>query len=167
MPKRVVVPLDGSPLAEAIVPFLLEIGWPLTMDLVLVRIVPAPLQVNGQAPDLSDAAAPQVDAEAYLARIATGLRARGVETATEVRDGSPVDEILAVARERGADLIAMTTHGRSRQAGTVVGSVAEAVVRRASIPVFLLRITEAELAKMQVRRSDRRAMGFEGEETPR
>ena len=87
--------------------------------------------------------------------------------ATEVRDGPPVDEILAVARERGADLIAMTTHGRSWQAGAVVGSVAEAVVRRASMPVCLLRITEAELAKTQGRRSDGLVTESQGEETGR
>jgi nucleotide-binding universal stress UspA family protein len=166
--KRVVVALDGSPMAEAIVPFLLEIAWPLTLDLVLVRaVVPVPLRTDEGEPDRPDGAARRFDADAYLTRIATDLRARGVQTATEVRDGSPVDEILAVARERGADLIAMTTHGHSGRAGAVVGSVAEAVVRRASMPVFLLRITEAELAKTQVGRSDALAMESKGTETRR
>jgi len=153
-------------LAEAIVPFLLEIAWPLTMDLVLVRVV-VPVPPHERAPDLPDVAARRLDAEAYLARIATTLQANGVETATEVRDGPPVDEILAVARERSANLIAMTTHGRSGPGRTVFGSGAEAVVRRASMPVFLLRITDAELARTQARRPEGLAMESEGKETRR
>ena len=85
-------------------------------------------------------------------------RALGVETETEVRDGPAVGEILAAARERGADLIAMTTHGRSGPARALFGSVAEAVVRHASMPVFLLRITEAELTQTQARQADRLAV---------
>jgi nucleotide-binding universal stress UspA family protein len=82
------------------------------------------------------------EAREYLAPLATQLAARGVRARTEVRRGDPVLEIAAVAAEVGADLIAMTTHGRSGLGRALFGSVAEAVLRRVEIPVFLMRFTK-------------------------
>jgi nucleotide-binding universal stress UspA family protein len=67
---------------------------------------------------------------------------------TEVRRGEPVEEIVRGAREVGADLIAMTTHGRSGFGRLLFGSVAEAVLREAELPVFLMRMTEAQAAEV-------------------
>ena len=61
---------------------------------------------------------------------------------TEARYGNPVTEIVAAARQTGADIIAMTTHGRSGVSRLVFGSIAEAVLRRAEIPVLMMRLTE-------------------------
>ncbi len=61
---------------------------------------------------------------------------------TLLRRGDPMREILTAAGDAGADLIAMTTHGRSGLGRLLFGSVAEAVLRRAEIPVFLMRLTE-------------------------
>jgi len=74
-----------------------------------------------------------------LAPIAAGLRARGVETAWEIRVGRAEEQIVAGARAVGADLIAMSTHGRSGLGRLLFGSVAEQVLRRADVPVFLMR----------------------------
>ena len=60
--------------------------------------------------------------------------------------GDPAREILAGAAETGADLIAMTTHGRSGLGRLLLGSVAQAVLRRADIPVFLMRLTESTIS---------------------
>jgi nucleotide-binding universal stress UspA family protein len=147
----VIVPLDGSELAETIIPFLLEIAGPLDMSVMLLRVVEpmTPVVVEGSAHVvLEDVEARRRDAEEYLAPLAAALRARGVSVETAVRRGQPVsEEILAAAREAGADLIAMTTHGRSGLGRLLFGSVAEALLRQAPMPVFLLRQTEAELAK--------------------
>jgi nucleotide-binding universal stress UspA family protein len=62
-----------------------------------------------------------------------------------VRRGEPAGEILAAAREAKADLIAMTTHGRSGFGRLLFGSVAEAVLRQSEVPVFLMRQTEAQV----------------------
>jgi nucleotide-binding universal stress UspA family protein len=86
------------------------------------------------------------DALEYLAPLADDLRTRGIRVRTEVRRGEPVDEIVDCAREADADLIAMTTHGRSGLGRLLFGSVAEAVLRQAEIPVFLMRMTEAQVA---------------------
>jgi len=68
-----------------------------------------------------------------------------------VRRGNPADEIVAAARETGADIIAMSTHGRGGLGRLVFGSVAQAVLRHVDIPVLLMRATEAQVAKRGAR----------------
>jgi nucleotide-binding universal stress UspA family protein len=121
---------------------------------VLLRVVQPlpPIVVEGSGPVIADVlATQQIDAEEYLAALAVELRAKGVRVKTRVRRGAPTDEILAGAREESADLIAMTTHGRSGFGRLLFGSVAEEVLRRSDIPVFLLRCTEAEVARRATR----------------
>jgi len=86
----------------------------------------------------------RVDAEEYLARLARDLRNGGVRVDTRVNRGEAAHEILAVARDAAADVVAMCTHGRSGFGRFVFGSVAEVVVRRARIPVLLLKPGETE-----------------------
>jgi nucleotide-binding universal stress UspA family protein len=149
MYKRALVPLDGSMVAESIIPFILEIAGPLDMEVALVRVlVPAPpMAVEGtRHVVIEDAAKLRADAEKYLASIAADLHAKGVSVTTAVRRGEPVAEILAAAREVDADLIAMTTHGRSGLSRLLFGSVAAAVLSHAEVPVFLMRQTAAQVA---------------------
>jgi nucleotide-binding universal stress UspA family protein len=73
------------------------------------------------------------------------LADKGVRTRLEVRHGTPVTEIVGCAQAVGADLIAMTTHGRSGLGRLLFGSVAESVLRHAEIPVFLMRLTESQV----------------------
>lgn len=145
MYKRAVVPLDGSTVAESILPFLLEIAGPLDIELVLLQVLnPLPSTLEEASPVLEPEARRQV-AEAYLRPVAAGLREKGVRTRVQVRIGDPAAEIRAGADEVGADLIAMTTHGRSGLGRLLFGSVAEAVLRQGDVPVFLMRQTEAAL----------------------
>ena len=149
MYKRAVVALDGSPVAEAIIPFILEIAGPLDMEVVLVRVnrpVPPEVIEGSRHVIVEDPETSRIDAEEYLAPLAVELRNKGVRTRTEVRRGQPAEEIVRAARESGADLIAMTTHGRSGFGRLLFGSVAEAVLRESRLPVFLMRVTEAQVA---------------------
>jgi nucleotide-binding universal stress UspA family protein len=135
--------------AEAIVPFILEIAGPLDMEVALLRVVvPAPPVVfEGASPVIvDDFDKLRSEAEEYLASIATALRARGVRVTIRVRAGDAVSQILEGAREANADLIAMTTHGRGGFGRLLFGSIAEAVLRQAEIPVFLMRQTKAQVA---------------------
>lgn len=140
MYKRVIVPLDGSPLAEGVLPFILEVAGPLDVEVVLLRVIEH--DVRGAYVHFDDIGALRGQAQTYLAPLAEELRARGVRVETAVRTGEPVDQILACTREAGADLIAMTTHGRSGLGRLLFGSVAEAVLRQADVPVFLMRLTK-------------------------
>lgn len=144
--KRVLVTLDGSPIAETILPFIMQIAGPLDAEVVLLRVVvPVPPQVveGSRHVVIEDVEGRLAEARAYLAPLAAELTARGVRVRTTVRRGDPVIEIAAAAAEMGADVIAMTTHGRSGLGRVLFGSVAEAVLRQVDIPVFLMRFTKS------------------------
>lgn len=149
MYNRALVPLDGSMVAETIVPFVLQIAGPLDMEITLFRVVVPPprIAIDERDSRVNHVDQLRIDAEEYLTAIAAELRAKGLRVDTQVRVGdSAVEEILAGARDVGADLIAMTTHGRGGLGRLLFGSVAEAVLRQADIPVFLMRQTKAQVA---------------------
>jgi nucleotide-binding universal stress UspA family protein len=153
MYRRVLVPLDGSPLAEGILPFILQIAGPLDLDVILVRVMQPimPQATEGTRHFMvDDVAARLTEARAYLASVAADLREQGVRATTDARHGEPVTELVAAARETGADLIGMTTHSRSGFGRLLLGSVAEAVLRRAEIPVLMLRLTERQMFAAEV-----------------
>ena len=119
------------------------------MEITLFRVVVPPPRIAIDERDSSVNHVDQlrIDAEEYLTAIAAELRAKGLRVDTQVRVGdNAVEEILAGARDVGADLIAMTTHGRGGLGRLLFGSVAEAVLRQADIPVFLMRQTKAQVA---------------------
>jgi nucleotide-binding universal stress UspA family protein len=154
MYKRALVPLDGSPIAEAIIPFILEIAGPLDMEVVLLRVVEPipPIALEGSRHiEVEDVELRRTDAEEYLAPIAVELRNKGVRVESRVRRGNAVDQIVAAAREAGADLIAMSTHGRGGLGRLMFGSVAQAVLRQAEVPVFLMRATESQVTRRVAR----------------
>lgn len=149
MYKRVLVPLDGSALAEGALPLMLEIAGPLDLEVVLLRVVqPLPPEVveGSKHVVIENVPARIAEARAYLARIVAKLERRGIRTQIDVRRGNPVREIVGAAQEANADLIAMTTHGRSGLGRLLFGSVAEAVLRQAELPVLLMRLTEKQAA---------------------
>jgi nucleotide-binding universal stress UspA family protein len=153
MYKRVLVPLDGSPLAEGMLRFIVDIAGPLDLEVVLLRVIrPIPPQATegSRVIVVEDVVGRMQNAREYLAPLAEQLRRKGIRVQTEVRHGQPiVDEILAGAREADADLIAMTTHGRSGLGRLLFGSVAEAVLRQADVPVFLMRMTETQASTLE------------------
>jgi nucleotide-binding universal stress UspA family protein len=85
-------------------------------------------------------------AREYLTPVDADLRRQGARVMTDACYGDPVTEIVAAARESGAGLIAMTTHGRSGLGKLLFGSVPEAVLRRAEIPVLMMRLTKRHAA---------------------
>ena len=149
MYKRALIPVDGSETAEAILPFILEIAGPLDLEVVLLRTyeLRPPMAVEGTKYFTMDDPQTLEDCEAYVKRLAAELAAKGVRVTARVRRGPAVSEILDTAREVDADLIAMTTHGRTGPARLLFGSVAEGVLRHADIPVFVMRHTARDIAR--------------------
>jgi nucleotide-binding universal stress UspA family protein len=140
--KRVLVALDGSPTGESVLPLLMEVAGPLDMTVTLLHVLEPimPQAIEGTRHfTVEDVEARRRDAEAYLEPIAAAMRAKGVDTTVSIRYGQPVQEILAASAESGADLIAMATHGRTGLGRLLLGSVAEAVLRQAPVPVFIIR----------------------------
>ena len=110
------------------------------MTLLLLCVVePIPPAAADGAVVVDDFAARRRDAEEYLAPLAAALRAQGISVTWSVRRGRATEEILAAACESDVDLIAMATHGRTGLGRLLFGSVAEAVLRQAPVPVFMIR----------------------------
>jgi nucleotide-binding universal stress UspA family protein len=158
MYRHVLVALDGSPVAETIMPFIVEIAGPLDLEVTLLRVnVPmrSTLVDGATRPMFDDSEVARVDAEEYLAPLAAELRRRGVRVKTQVRRGPAAEEILKASLESNADMIAMTTHGRSGLGRLLFGSIAETVLRSSKLPVFLMRSTEADVARRASARTQR------------
>jgi nucleotide-binding universal stress UspA family protein len=145
--RRALIPLDGSDAAETIIPAFMRIVRALGLELVLLRVVPVvpPQVVEGSSRPVvvDNQERLQQEAQAYLTTIA-GRYCGDLRVVTAVRTGDAVTEILAAVPAYGTDLIAMTTHGRGGLSRLLFGSVAEGVLRRASVPLFFKRISEAE-----------------------
>ena len=137
MYKRMLVPLDGSSVAESVLPHVQELARSLGADLVLLRVAFAHVFPG------TDAVEAQVtvvqEAEEYVGALANKLQADGLRAEGKVRYGDPVEEILDHVTRDHIDLIAMVTHGRTGLKRVVVGSVAEHILRRTSVPLLLLR----------------------------
>ncbi len=146
--RRILVPLDGSPLAEAILPQVTGLSHALGAEVILLRVALAHTFPGVDPIHLADEEVRVVEeAEAYLATAAERLVREGVNAKTAVRYGQPAAEIIDHAAVEKADLVAMSTHGRSGLSRLVMGSVAEEVVRKAKIPVLLLRAREEQTEK--------------------
>lgn len=130
---RILVPLDGSRLAEAILPVVEGLAGAHDAAVLLLEALPARPAFGGETPA-------EADAEAYLRRVAARLAARGVRRAAwRLWYDAPDRAIEEAARHHAADVVAMATHGRTGLGRMVFGSVAAAVVRRAPVPVLLVR----------------------------
>lgn len=151
MEQRVLVPLDGTEVGEAV---LLKIRELVIGDLPHVETKITLLQVisninfnvltkdvAAQLPyDKKEAAELVAKSQAYLDKVAKDLRGSNIEVNTMIKFGDAAEEIVKAAREIKANLIAMSTHGRSGFIRWAIGSVTDKVLRlEGKIPVFAVR----------------------------
>ncbi len=142
MYARILVPLDGSVNAEQILPHAQTLGRLCSAQLILLHATDSEGSVAAADVDVHALVQKeQHEAVAYLDGVAEHLRNEGLEVAMDHPEGKPAARVIAeAARRHGADLIAMTTHGRSGLQRLLIGSVAEGVLREATCPVLLVRI---------------------------
>jgi nucleotide-binding universal stress UspA family protein len=150
---HVLIPLDGSALAEEVLEPALALGLPFDAKYTLVQAITPP--VLGYAPAAQVVALDEqilnqwrAAAREYLDGVAQRLRSQGAPVDTRVLIGPPAMAILDYAQDHNVDLLAMATHGRSGVARMLLGSVADKIVRGAGVPV-LLRRPAAETADQQ------------------
>jgi nucleotide-binding universal stress UspA family protein/predicted transcriptional regulator len=141
--RRLLVPLDGSPLAEQALDLAQAVASEGT-TLVLLRVV-APVERRkpgvGVPEAIVDEAATHAaveEAESYLRQLAESRIRPPCAVELLVRVGLPTEQILVATREAAADLIAASTHGRTGPRRWLLGSVADGLVRQANVPVFLV-----------------------------
>jgi nucleotide-binding universal stress UspA family protein len=144
MLHRIVVGLDGSPLAESILPYVSTLAKGLHADitLLLVNELPDELDIREHQPVLEQVVQrSEEQAKSYLQKIAQQLGREGLRVQTAVATGDAATEIITCAQRDSAGLIALATHGRSGMQRWLYGSIAERVVRTSRTPVLLVRPT--------------------------
>ena len=146
--ERLLLPLDGSTLAEEPLALALRLARRSGATLHLVRVLSAGHGASVAAPDLAtvDASAPasgmdgrHVDeARGYLDQIAQHIRQRGLRATWEIRYGRAGEEIVRMAETIGANLILMSTHGRGGIERWAFGSVTNEVLQGGKIPILVM-----------------------------
>jgi len=136
--ERILVPLDGSPTAEMILPQIARILRREDSELLLLRIVDLP-DAPGMVTDDGIRHAEREAATKYVHDLALRLGKKASKVHARIAEGNPAEVILETAKTEGATLIAMTTHGRTGLERWAMGSVAEKVARASDVPLLLVR----------------------------
>ena len=142
MYEKILVPLDGSALAERAIRHAREIARGTRSEILLMQAVTFPLPVVPEAvlmPDAKWLAEMKKEAALYLEGVAAPLREAGMRVRTLLDERPPADAILHVATREEVDLIVMSTHGRGGLSRMLMGSVAESVLRATSRTVMLVK----------------------------
>jgi nucleotide-binding universal stress UspA family protein len=146
MYKKILVPLDGSDLAECVLPHVESITRGCGVQEVVFLGVAEPFHPpSGYSAYFSQETIKRIDtdnkaaAESYLNQLVKRTRYGGVSVKPEVITGIPAESIADYADKNGVDLIIIATHGRSGVSRWVWGSVADRVLRSASVPVLMVR----------------------------
>ncbi|MCK4362898.1 MAG: universal stress protein [Dehalococcoidia bacterium] len=144
--NKVLVPLDGSKESEAVIPHISELASKLKAEVVLFQVV-APAyfvySIPGEAvqklysPEEMDKI--KTKSEGYLDTVGAELRDKGINAMSEVGLGVPAEEIIRIADEIQADVVAMSTHGHSGISRWAFGSTADKVLHAGNTPVLLVR----------------------------
>lgn len=144
--QHVLVPLDGSELAESVLPHLEAVASNCQITTVeLIRVVPpiemhfkAALPIDSrQEKQINEAALKE--AEDYLLRVKARLDASRMTVVTKVLPGEVANQMVEYIEKSGVDLLLIATHGRSGISRWVWGSVADKLLRSSCIPVFVVR----------------------------
>jgi len=145
MYKKILIPLDGSELAERGLVEAEKVAKCFGSELVLFQVVPfVPIYGSPEmvTPLIVDEKQKE-SAERYLNQLADGLRGKGFKVASMLKTGQQVAlEVIDFAKENGIELIIMCTHGRSGISRWLLGSVALKVLAHAETPVLLIRSKE-------------------------
>ena len=146
MYKRILLPLDGSPLAEQALPHAIAIAKRFQSELVLLRVhIPLP-----RPPATSEAAiqraerATAVFIREDLERVAAGVQEHGITVQIITVEGRPHFQIIQYAETNQVDLIVMCSRGQSGLSRWMIGSVSDRVMRGANVPVLLVRAEKKE-----------------------
>lgn len=151
MVKRILVPLDGSSRAEAILPHVQELATSYGAKVIFVRVIepsavivqPHETHIKSYLDDINRCVE---EVKAYLAARRGEFHEMGIEAEYRVMQGPVVESIICTAEAEDADLIAMASHGRGSMARMFYGSVAAGALHRADRPLLLIRAPEYALA---------------------
>lgn len=148
--KHILVPTDFSPYADYALDYAIELAKALQARLTLLHVLQlSPLTMGEVPPSVFNLTLQEMETRARQQLQATleRIQQTGVQGDSAIIEGLPFQTIIDTAKERGVDLIVMSTHGRTGLTHMLMGSVAEKVVRLAPCPVLVTRgTTEASEA---------------------
>jgi nucleotide-binding universal stress UspA family protein len=146
--KKILVCLDGSDLAEHVLPHVSDMVEQGPTRVVLLKVLP---ETIGGVTGVSQKTpwTMQQRAEEYLRGLASPLEAAGIEVSCVTMLGKAEEVIIRYARENQIDLIAMATHGRGGLQNTLFGSVAQHVLRESGLPMLLIRPSLTTLRRVE------------------
>jgi nucleotide-binding universal stress UspA family protein len=135
--------MDGSPLAEAVLPHVQPLARSFNAEVVLLQVMVEPAEAfsvptSPLSPPKSIRKL-QARTKAYLEKVCANLEKEGINAAYLIRNGGVTETILDVAKIMQADLIAMSTHGHSPTRLFLLGSITYQIVRRSPLPVLVIR----------------------------
>ena len=150
MHERILVPLDGSKLGEAALPNVEDLAIKLSpgtaTEIILLQVISdltydvltdnAAAQLPYNAADLKKS---KQAVQNYLDGIAERLRAKGITVTTMIAEGHAAEEIIKAAQQTKANLIAMSTHGRSGLRRWALGSITDKVLHESAVPVLTVQ----------------------------
>jgi len=134
--ERILVPLDGSQLAESVLIQVRRLLAQKDAELILLRVVTLPPAAEADAGEPLNLLWSR--ATEYLQNLAGRLSSEGLRIRVRVLEGFPAQEILEVAKKEKVSLIALSTHGRTGLSRWVFGSVTEKVLRASPVPVLAI-----------------------------
>jgi nucleotide-binding universal stress UspA family protein len=136
MYDTILVTLDGTPTDRAIIEHVKQLATLAGSRLVLLHVADGwAARTYGR-----DAVSPEITEDtAYLEKVRSELQSAGIPTDAELAYGDPVNEIVKWVKQKGCDLVAMSTHGHRFLADLFLGTTASRVQHSISVPVLLLR----------------------------
>jgi len=146
--ERIMVPLDGSKLAECALPYAEELAKGSGSQIILLsvterkkgqRLFEDPGQPLGYRLEPEAVGKKEKQAQRYLDRVAKGLQKKGIKVITQVVLWPPAEAILGYSEANQCDIIVMSSHGRSGPSRWTHGSVAEKVFRHSNVPVLMVK----------------------------
>ena len=149
MPRKILVCLDGSDLAEQVLDHATEQADQFNSKVVLLRVInvpasipvlPYPAAAAGYIAAVEELkAVDEGEAGEYLDRVAEPLRGRGLDVQCVTVEGPPGDAIVSYAKDNDVDLVAIANSGRSGLSRLIFGSVAEKVFKESGLPTLVIR----------------------------
>ena len=143
MYKNIMVPLDGSKRAEAILSHIEELSMLYDARVIFLQVVEPPPLIVGPEGDIAlhqqESERWEKQAHSYLSAVEGEFQEKGIKTKKHIAHGPVVEAIIKVAEQEGVDLIALASHGRTGLSKVFYGSVAAGVLHRIDRPLLLIR----------------------------
>jgi nucleotide-binding universal stress UspA family protein len=142
--KRILVPLDGSSLAECVLPHVIAISKTSNAAVTILQVHKRPKVVTGQLQPVApfNWHVSRMEAQKYLESVTAKLQSAGVRTNYHLVDGLVSDSIIKYAHTNEIDLLILSSHGDTGLSGWNISSVALKVVARALLPTMIVRAYE-------------------------